>query len=312
MTVAYAGNNPKDIIGLSQLMVGDNNNNNIMQLEKEIIIGANTILEEEANDFEQYKLEMEKLETTYNVDNSNNFDDDASVNGGDKPKQNGSILDDNSFGIKDTHLKNMTIEQQKQDYVNEVLGDINANDNEELEFDIDKEKDEDDKNALLEQIDTLRDTLDEDGINLSNIPLVTSDNSITEIKNIYKVLKLKNDRNRYCTFAEELILAGSYGFEYIFDGKNEYFGRKIDLRGWSNTVRIKLRRSRYQTSTLIKDMLHDYNIGPGIHLLMELVPSMFLYSNQKNQANYDNVSNDLRNDDSKYNDAISQLNSINT
>jgi hypothetical protein len=306
---SYVGNNPKDIIGLSQLMGVDNN---IMQLEKEIITGANSIIEEEANDLEQYKLEMEKLETTYNVgNNSSSFSDSIGVNG-DKAKQNGSILDDNTFGIKDTYLKNMTIEQQKQDYVNDVLGDINTNDNEELEFDIDKEKDEDDKNALLEQIDTLRDTLDDDGINLSNIPTVTSDNSITDIKQIYKVLKLKNDRNRYCTFAEELILAGSYGFEYIFDGKNEYFGRKIDLRGWSNTVRIKLRRSRYQTSTLIKDMLHDYNIGPGFHLLMELIPSMFLYSNQKNQANYDNVSNDLRNNNDQYNNAISQLNSINT
>jgi hypothetical protein len=309
--MAYTRDGPKDIVGLSQLMSGDNNSS-IMQLEKDIILGATSILEEEENNLEQYKSEIEKLETMYNVGDT--MGDNESVSGGDgtKPKQNGSIFDNDTFGIKDTYLKNITIEQQKQDYVNEVLGDINTNDNEELGFDIDKEKDEDDKNALLEQIDTLRGTLDDDGINLSNIPLVSSDNSIIEIKNIYKVLKLKNDRNRYCTFAEELILAGSYGFEYIFNGKNEYFGRKIDLRGWSNTVRIKLRRSRYQTSTLIKDMLHDYNIGPGIHLLMELIPSMFLYSNQKNQANHDNISNDLRNNDDQYNDAISQLNSLNT
>jgi hypothetical protein len=47
------------------------------------------------------------------------------------------------------------------------------------------------------------------------------------------VLRLKNDRNRYSSFAEEMILSMAYGLEYLFDGEKEWFGRKPDLVGWN-------------------------------------------------------------------------------
>lgn len=224
-------------------------------------------------------------------DTSNNYKG-ADSGGGYSSRQN---------GIEDNQLQYMTLEQKKQSYVDNVLKDIH--DDKDLEFDIDKEREEDDKNSLLEQIDMLRITLEDDGVDLSNIPKVNKNHTFSEIQNIYKILKLKNDRNRYCSFAEELILSAAYGLEFLFDGEKEWFSRKPDLVGWSNTCRLKLRRCRFQTSTLVKEFMQEYNMSPAMQLMIELIPSMFLYSRQKKLANNDNMAND-----SKFNEAISNLN----
>lgn len=289
-----------NIIGMSSLM-SSGDKYSMELLEKEVISGANVLLDEEENDTNQFKREMEDLSNKFNIGDFNDTNPTYSFDNV-EPIKDFSSFDFTDNAIVDNQLGYMTMEQKKQSYVDDALQDL-GND-ESLEFDIDKEKDEDDKNGLLEQIDMLRDTLDDDGINLSNVPIVTKNNTISDIKNIYKILSIKNDRNRYCTFAEELILSGAYGMEYLFDGKNDYFGRKPDLCGWSSTVRIKLRRCRYQTSTLIKDMMQDYSLGPGFQLMLELIPSLFLYSRSKKLANkeVDNIN---------YDNAISALNNNN-
>lgn len=308
----YQKNEPKDVIGVAHLMA-NNNDFDITALENEVIRGADHLIQEEEDVTNQYKEEMERLTTSFNI---SDFNDDLKNEGGyggaggnDSYDYSAGYGGSNNYGgdqnfsyndTEDQQLKYMTMEQKKQNYVNEVLHDIDTDEN--LEFDIDKEKDEDDKNALLEQIDILRDTLEDDGINLANVPHVTKSNSLSDITNVYKILQLKNDRNRYCSFAEELILSGAYGLEYLFDGQKEWFGRKPDLVGWSSTVRIKLRRCRFQTSTLVKDMMQNYNMGPGFQLLLELIPSLFLYSRAKKSVNT------ASNDDLRYDEAISNLN----
>lgn len=316
MSAEFGINDPKNIVGISALMADDLPDQELIDLEREIINGASAIEKEEEDIVEQYKYEMEKISNEFGLggdDAMNSFyDPPTSSKTGDIYSANKNIDSNKNYGgsgeksksfIEDDQLNFMTNEQKKQNYVDEALHDIENEVDESLEFDIDKEKDEDDKNQMLEQIDMLRDTLEDDGINLSTVPIVTKNNSLADITNIYKILRLKSDRNRYCSFAEELILAGAYGFEYFFDGKKDYFGRKPDLVGWSSTVRIKLRRCRFQTSTLVKDMMQNYNMGPGLQLFLELIPSMFLYSRAKSASNASNA-----NDDASYNAAISNLN----
>lgn len=310
-------NDPKNIIGLSALMDSSMNDHDMIALEKEIINGASIVTQEEDDIVDQYKQDMAKLSTAFNIDESRRDEYDSGYGESSKDHEDYGYsshkqysnthdsradLDFLDNGIEDTQLKYMTNEQKRQNYVDEALHGIEGEVDATLAFDLDKEKDEDDKNALLEQIDMLRDTLEDDGVNLSSVPIVTKNNSLSDITNIYKILKLKNDRNRYCSFAEEMILSGAYGLEYMFNGRNQYFGYKPDLVGWSSTVRIKLRRSRFQTSTLVKDMMQNYNMGPGLQLFLELVPSMFLYSRAKSASN-----NDRANDD-EYDTAISNLN----
>lgn len=301
----FKTSDPKNLIGIGSLMKTNSNDFNITEIEKEIINGKTAIAEEEENDIKQYKKDIERLTNTFNISNFP-AEPDGDASGG-APAFNsepakydfGPDFDDEP---EDNQLKHITLEQKKQSHVDEVLRDIN--DDKDLEFDIDREKEEDDKNALLEQIDMLMMTLIDDGVNLDNIPRVSKSNSMSDIQNVYKILRLKVDRNRYCSFAEELILAAAYGLEHIFDGKKEYFGRRPDLTGWNSSVKIKLRRCRFQTSTLVKEIMQEYNMSAGMQLLLELIPSMFLYSRQRSLANHDSFAQDM-----KYNEAISNLNS---
>ena len=104
------------------------------------------------------------------------------------------------------------------------------------------------------------------------------------------MLRMKYIRRRYNHFGHELILAGAYGLGYIFDGKRKVGPYQPDLNGWHNEVRTKLRRMRYETATIVSDIVREYNIGPFSRLLLELVPSAVIYSNlrhsQHGQNNY--------------------------
>lgn len=202
----------------------------------------------------------------------------------------------------DPQLKHMTNEEKRQSHISQVLGDI---DDKELEC-IDKEREEDTKTSLLEQIDMLRMTLDDDGIDISGVPVVSKNHSLNDIQNVYKILRLKNDRNRYCSFAEELILAGAYGLESLFDGEKVWFGSyRPDLVGWSSTVKVKLRRMRYETSTFVGEIMENYQMSAGMRLVLELLPSVFLYSRSRKLAVNDNFATDK-----DYKEAISQLNNL--
>jgi hypothetical protein len=164
-----------------------------------------------------------------------------------------------------------------------VISDIRGVDKSET-FSIKNETEEDTKSQLLEQIDMLRITLEDEGVDLARIPEVNNESTLSEIQNIHKHLRLKNDRNRYCSFAEEFIMFGAHALEEIFDGKRVWVGRySPDLTGWHNTVNVKLRRMRYDTSNLVSGVMQEYNVDSGMRIMLELVPSMFLHSKMRKQ-----------------------------
>ena len=205
----------------------------------------------------------------------------------------------------DKQLKKMTLEEQRKNHINNILEDFETND--ELDYDIDKECDEDQKAYLIEQIDALRESLIDDNIDISRIPLADPSGSLNEIKLIYKTLVRKNDRNRFSSLAEELILVGAGGIELWLNGDREILGSKPDARGWSSQVKIKLRRMKYETSTLVQNIMQDYYTSPIWRILFELVPNLFLYTRNKARRNAENSLNEM---DNQYNDAISNINNM--
>jgi hypothetical protein len=326
-------NENKNIIGVSSLIDDYENSDYLLEIEKNMINGP-SIEEEENINAQQFKREIEDLskkcdftlegneyEEELNDNIFINDDDDNEIirennNMNNMNNINNNInFSSNSYGggfyrpqnqyqnydIQDNQLRNMTMEQKKQNYINNALQDISYSNDQ--EFDIDKEKEEDDKNSLLEQIDMLKMNLEDEGLDISKIPEVNKDSSFNDIQNVYKILILKNDRNRYCSFAEELILSAAYGLEELFDGEKEWFGKQPDLTGWHKTVQLKLRRCRYQTTNFVKDIMQDYNMSSGLRLAIELIPSMFLYSRQKKIPERYNINND-------YDNAFSKLNSL--
>ena len=320
-------NDPKNMIGLSSLIDDDDLGSEIdlAKIEREIIQGARINNTKIVNHADEYKKEMEKISQNINFaiekgtpkHSSNSYSIDVGYNDDEKsvasfrintpvsrsstPRKTFNFSED-TYSPKDSHMRNMTTEQKRQSQINKVLHQI---DDKELEC-INSEREEDLKANILEQIDMLRMTLEDDGIEIGGVPLVHKNTPMVDIQSVYKILRLKNDRNRYCSFAEELILAGSYGLENLFDGEKVWFGSyKPDLVGWSSTVKVKLRRMRFETSTFVGEIMENYQMSAGVRLLLELIPSLFLYSRSKKITHNDNLVSDK-----DYKDAISQLNNI--
>lgn len=198
----------------------------------------------------------------------------------------------------------MTEEEMRQSHIDEVIRKLPAG-NDEDERLLKLEDEEDDMARILEQIDVLTASLtNEGGIDLSRIPKVTSDSSKQEARSVLKILQIKNDRLRYCDMFEEGILAAAYALENVFDGKKEWFNTKIDLVGWPETVKVKLRRMRYNTSSFVSDVMRGYSVGHGWRIIFELLPSLFLYSRDRRLRAHDNLVSD-----ESYKDAIRNLES---
>jgi len=327
-------NDPKNIAGLSSLLRDDDieSSMDLAELEREIANGISVDNNDEmVNIADNYRQEMLRMSRNFDIGLPSSMDSTSKPQNDspastprsiksrhspvlrpqepfvqNSPKANNSGYRDSvnwdSFEPRDNQLRNMTHEEMKQVRIGQVLHDI---DDRELEFNIEKEKDEDDKATLLEQIDMLKITLEDDGVDVSGVPTINKSSTMKDVHDVYKILRLKNDRNRYCSFAEEIILSGAYGMEYLFDGKKEWFSKRPDLTGWSSTVKVKLRRMRFETSTFVQEVMQEYNMSAGMRLALELIPSMFLYSRNRRLSQDDNLVSD---DD--YKKAISNLNSI--
>lgn len=199
-----------------------------------------------------------------------------------KPDYNKYDMNFSSPTIPSTPLQKITQEQQNQQQINQVMskfgrGYMNENFN--------KEREIEDKLLLMEKIDFLRGELEDRGIDIKHITIVTQDNSINTIRNIMQILENKYNRHRYYTMANETILSVAHGMEYVFDGNRKIGPWQPDLTGWHNTVRVKLRHMKYETSTIVSDLVREYNIGPWVKIGLELVPSAFLYSRLQSEKN---------------------------
>jgi len=182
-----------------------------------------------------------------------------------------------------------TEEQRRKEITNGVVDEIDEN-----SFSLEKEKEEDLKSTMLEEIDELREILTDEGVDISRIEVVTRDDSFSKVNDVMKSLRYKNDSCRYRTMAEEFILFGANGLEEIFDGKRVWFNRyKPDLSGWSTQLNSKLRRMRTDTSRVVGGVMRDYDLGPGLRILLELVPNAFMYSrSKKRQSETPSIYND--------------------
>jgi phosphate uptake regulator len=191
---------------------------------------------------------------------------------------------------QDEQLSRMTDEERKQEHLNKVLGNIERNTDDNT-F-IQQEDEEDEMAKIIEKINLLRTNLTNEGVSLEGLTEITANSSKREARSALKVLEIKNDRLRYCDFFEEGILAVAYGLEGVFNGNREIFGSKIDLTGYSDTVKVKLRRMRYDTSNFVSSVMQGYNISSGWRIVLELIPSLFLYSRDRRLKANDNLISD--------------------
>lgn len=319
---------PTSIIGVGALMVDDTEDIDIDALEKELMSELPTAPVAEIDFAEDYEKEIQQIASGGSIalQSSDTTMDDLEnlLNSEDKtsksveehdslswmPNNIESSLEINSkpnwsgTNPRDTFLNNMTIEERKRKKITSVMQSL-GQDTGGDDFNIDEEEEEGEIAKMLEEIEMLRCQLDNEGMSIKKVPEVSSETPIKKIRAVRRMLRLKHDRLRYCDFMEEGILAVAYLLENNFDGTKEWWGKKPDLRGWPETVKVKLRRMRFDTSNFIRGVLKDYQMGSGWRVLLELVPSLFLYSRQRSDRSDDNLANQDR-----YKDAINEIHNI--
>ncbi len=219
-----------------------------------------------------------------NYSGSNYNSNNASLTGGSasysEPVQVSDFRFGSGYSDRADDLRSRTLEQERRSHINSVNAEMGAI----TSFSFEREKKEDMKCQMLEEIDSLIFSLQEEDADLSRIPKVDRNSTFEEVEMVLKMLRHKNDRSRYCSFAEEFLMFGAYGLEELFNGERTWFGRyKPDLRGYHTQVNIKLRRMRHDTSTVVGEIMKGYDIGAGARILLELVPNMILYSKMRAQ-----------------------------
>lgn len=210
--------------------------------------------------------------------------------------------------FRDPGMNALSSEQRRQKELDIAIKGMDTHpmmNGDKLSFDIEKSNDK--KNMILEQINMLRMNLEDDGVKIADIQLVTTDNTFDEVESVYKQLRYRNDHQRYCGFANEFAQMGALGLEFFFDGKKKYFGMSPDFTGWSTTLGIKMRRLSYETSSLVSDGMREYNVGNFSRVCLELIPSLFLHARM--QANKAGKSN-TRPSNNEVSSAMSNLRNI--
>jgi hypothetical protein len=303
-------NDPKNIMGMADIYADDTEDINIEELERSISTGTSYKKKDETVDFAaNYDDEIERLTKQFNSNTYTEAPPSTSMFG-EPPELDDKVEFEATESTQqeqswqpyrpvDSQLRERTAEERKQKRINYVLGDKN----DEPDAFIDEEDEGDEIAKIMEQIDLLKNNLEAEGIDLKRIPDVSVNATKKEAKAVLRILQIKNDRLRYCDMFEEGILAAAYGLESMFDGKRVWFGTQIDLVGWPDSVKVKLRRMRYDTSTFVGELVRGYNINSGWRILFELLPSLFLYSRERRTKSSDNLISD-----DKYKNAINELN----
>lgn len=153
------------------------------------------------------------------------------------------------------------------------------------EYAAEREDVRDRKSRKLEEIAQLKGILHDEGVDVSTVHVPTLEDSEDKIDSVLKILRLKNDRIRYSSLAEEMILGAAECIETVLDGTREIpvVGWKPDYTDYHNTVSVKLHRMRFETSQLINDAIQGWKLGPMTRIAVELLPSFFLYPRQRSK-----------------------------
>jgi hypothetical protein len=240
----------------------------------EIIPEEETEEEPEHDILREYEEAMEEIETVIGEEDEDDDDEDDENEESDPVVYNGS----------DSLYVQKTREEQLQSNISKALESVPR-----MNIDMDREIEDERKSYLLEQIESLKDDLDELGVAIDRIPYVNDDSSLKQITEVHKRLMFKYNKLKYNSIAEESLVAGASILEMIFNGQHEYFGCRPDITGYSDVVKSKLKRIRFETSTAVNRFVTNNNIGGMSMILMELGPSLFTQSQRRRLQVDDNI-----------------------
>lgn len=224
----------------------------------------------------EYEEAMEEIETVIGGEDDDEYQEDEEDVEEDVEDDSKSLYNPSKYHGTDSLYIQKTREEQLQNNISKVLESVPK-----MNIDMDQEIEDERKSYLLEQIEALKDDLDELGISIDRIPYVSYDSPLKQIDEVHKRLMFKYNKLKYNSIAEEALVAGASVLEMIFNGKHEYFGCRPDITGYSDVVKSKLKRIRFETSTAVNRFVTNNNIGGASMVMMELLPSLITQSQRR-------------------------------
>lgn len=230
--------------------------------------------DEETDVLKEYEEAMEEIETVIGGD-----DDEE-----EEEEEEETTYNPASYQGGDSLYIQKTREEMLQTNISKALESVPR-----MNIDMDQEIEDERKSYLLEQIESLKDDLDELGVSIDRIPYVSYDSPLKQIDEVHKRLMFKYNKLKYNSIAEEALVAGASMLEMIFNGKHEYFGCRPDITGYSDVVKSKLKRIRFETSTAVNRFVSNNNIGGVPMIMMELLPSLITQSQRRRLQTHDTI-----------------------
>ena len=290
----------RDIHGISAFINKDDIRSNVdlEDIEKKIVSGNLFVDNDEAENtvalqyadamnmiFEDNKEEIDviskKSYMTHNIqDNFNDSDDNFNE------EYQGNINDINSFknynkpySINNSNYNsNYKLENQKKSNILNQFLNTNNNINKTTDkYNSEPENLEEDKELMIEQIENLKNELEMENVDVSKYE-INRNESYIKIQETWKKLKLKSQYKTYANMFNESILVGTEFVEWAFDGERDYMGYKPNMTGWSDTVKIKLKRMRLESASFVSGVMQNYQMSSGMSIFSQLAISAVLYS----------------------------------
>jgi hypothetical protein len=132
-------------------------------------------------------------------------------------------------------------------------------------IDLAKQGEMDEKTQLLDEIKEYLEFLQDD-----RIKQPSESESIEVLRNLKRYLKTRINKDRYAFYFEEALLFSARKLGSHWNGDQEFFGYKPDLRELDIALYPKLRKMRFDTSEIIKNLIKTYDVSPMISLVLEL------------------------------------------
>lgn len=311
--------NPSNSAGITALFNNDTISNSIKldEVEKNIIDDTNVTFTNQfvnyTDPIDEYKERTERINNNmsmtpnslneiHDIDETDNYmydiDDDIKdemdvINNMINNSQTSHHIANNRIP---TYNFNDDVESKSQKVVENIIKEDSYSDKESVLLDQDK------KILLLQKIEDLLEDLKCDGVDVSAIPEVSFKSSCEELDLVYRQLIIKNNRDRYRILAEESFLIFAKGLERVFDGEKEYFGYRPDLVDFSNTMRTRLRRFRFETTSMASDFAESYELSMTSRLFMEITASAISHSMSRKNKHKQNLY-----DENTMNSAIDEI-----
>ncbi len=217
------------------------------------------------------------IEMDNNSDNGNDNNDDINnifnnfndSNNNDRKKPISFNLDDNKS--IDDEIKYRTHEHKRSALLDLAIPGIKPI----VDKDIKHIQNEENKNDYIKHVEDIEQFLTSQEIPFNKGNRPDKDDDIEKWISYFDILKSKIRSLKLQDIFDGMIIFVTKVVEDYFDGQNEFFGYRPDLKDWSEVAKIKFKRLKVENSMEISRFIKRYNISDLSLFFIEMFISLF-------------------------------------